>query len=88
MHVLLARHAGTAHLDQCQGGLDHMPAVLEFIYYRYTWMSLSSLLHFSPAVSEEVLGLGVRAVLDLVAGMMVPEGTSSVASAGHVHASK
>ena len=43
-----------------------------------------SLLHFSPAVSEEVLGLGGRAVFDVVAEMMVPEDTTSVVSAGHV----
>ena len=38
----------------------------------------------SLAVSEEALGLGARAVLVAVAGMMVPEGTTSVVSVGHV----
>ena len=38
----------------------------------------------SPTVSEEVLGLGGRAVLDVLAGMMVSEGTTSVVSVGHV----
>ena len=42
---------------------------------------LRLLLHISPAVPEEALGLGGRAVL-VVAGMMVPEGTTSVASVG------
>ena len=38
----------------------------------------------SPAVSEEALGLGARAVLAVVAKMMVPEGTTSVVSVEHV----
>ena len=39
----------------------------------------------SPAVSEKVLvGLDGRAVLAVVAEMMVPEGTTSVVSVGHV----
>ena len=39
----------------------------------------------SPAVSEEVLvGLGGRAVLAVAAEMMIPEGTTSVVSVGHV----